>query len=55
MTSGGRLRTTALVALLVALLLVLSLLSVALGALSIPVDDVVRTLFGHPRTGSRTT
>ncbi|ASY32297.1 iron ABC transporter permease [Streptomyces sp. CLI2509] len=35
-------------ALLVALLLVLSLLSVALGALSIPVDDVVRTLFGHP-------
>ncbi|EGJ74098.1 putative ferric enterobactin transport system permease fepD [Streptomyces sp. Tu6071] len=48
MTSGGRLRTTALVALLVALLLVLSLLSVALGALSIPVDDVVRTLFGHP-------
>ncbi|WP_206737047.1 iron chelate uptake ABC transporter family permease subunit [Streptomyces sp. GZWMJZ-114] len=48
MTSGGRLRTTALVALLVALLLVLSLLSVALGALSIPVDDVVRTLFGQP-------
>ncbi|EFL03207.1 MULTISPECIES: iron ABC transporter permease [unclassified Streptomyces] len=47
MTSGGRLRTTALVALLVALLLVLSLLSVALGALSIPVDDVVRTLFGQ--------
>nr|WP_202532039.1 iron ABC transporter permease [Streptomyces sp. SID8380] len=37
-----------MVALLVALLLVLSLLSVALGALSIPVDDVVRTLFGHP-------
>ncbi|NJA55803.1 iron chelate uptake ABC transporter family permease subunit [Streptomyces sp. NEAU-H3] len=35
-------------ALLVALLLVLSLLSVALGALSIPVDDVVRTLFGQP-------
>ncbi|MYQ56291.1 iron chelate uptake ABC transporter family permease subunit [Streptomyces sp. SID4926] len=34
-------------ALLVALLLVLSLLSVALGALSIPVDDVVRTLFGQ--------
>ncbi|MFD4755771.1 FecCD family ABC transporter permease [Streptomyces sp. NPDC058426] len=48
MTSGGRFRTTALVALLVALLLVLSLLSVALGALSIPVDDVVRTLFGQP-------
>nr|WP_202429215.1 MULTISPECIES: iron chelate uptake ABC transporter family permease subunit [unclassified Streptomyces] len=36
-----------MVALLVALLLVLSLLSVALGALSIPVDDVVRTLFGQ--------
>ncbi|MET8556514.1 iron ABC transporter permease [Streptomyces sp. NPDC004959] len=48
MTSGGRLRTTALVALLVALLVVLSLLSVALGALSIPLGDVVRTLAGRP-------
>ncbi|WP_343244469.1 iron ABC transporter permease [Streptomyces sp. SID11385] len=48
MTSGGRRRTTALVALLVALLVVLSLLSVALGALSIPLGDVVRTLFGQP-------
>ncbi|WP_431037567.1 FecCD family ABC transporter permease [Streptomyces sp. P6-2-1] len=51
MTSGGtsgRLRTTALAALLVALLVVLSLLSVALGARSIPLDDVVRTLFGQP-------
>ncbi|MEU6439822.1 iron ABC transporter permease [Streptomyces sp. NPDC047046] len=50
MTSGGtsgRLRTTALVALLVALLVVLSLLSVALGALSVPLGDVVRTLFGQ--------
>ncbi|NEA38920.1 iron ABC transporter permease [Streptomyces sp. SID11385] len=35
-------------ALLVALLVVLSLLSVALGALSIPLGDVVRTLFGQP-------
>ncbi|MFJ4438156.1 FecCD family ABC transporter permease [Streptomyces sp. NPDC088923] len=35
-------------ALLVALLVVLSLLSVALGALSVPLDDVVRTLFGQP-------
>nr|WP_203606442.1 iron ABC transporter permease [Streptomyces sp. SID11385] len=37
-----------MVALLVALLVVLSLLSVALGALSIPLGDVVRTLFGQP-------
>ncbi|MGE9693226.1 MULTISPECIES: FecCD family ABC transporter permease [unclassified Streptomyces] len=35
-------------ALLVALLVVLSLLSVALGALSIPLGDVVRTLAGRP-------
>ncbi|EDY46450.1 FecCD family ABC transporter permease [Streptomyces sp. SPB074] len=47
MTTGGRLRTTVLVTFLVALLVVLCLLSVALGARSIPLDDVVRTLFGQ--------
>ncbi|MFI9103578.1 FecCD family ABC transporter permease [Streptomyces fildesensis] len=37
-----------LVALLAAALLLLSLLSIALGALSIPLDQVVRALLGHP-------
>lgn len=45
---GRRLRTTVLVTVIVALLLLLSLLSVALGALSIPLDQVAGTLFGHP-------
>ncbi|MFJ6567449.1 FecCD family ABC transporter permease [Streptomyces sp. NPDC091292] len=48
MASGRRLRTTVLVALIVALLAVLSLLSVALGALSVPPDQVVRAVLGHP-------
>ncbi|MCM2416960.1 iron ABC transporter permease [Streptomyces sp. RKAG293] len=37
-----------LVALLAAALILLSLLSIALGALSIPLDQVVRALLGHP-------
>ncbi|WP_343235662.1 iron ABC transporter permease [Streptomyces sp. SID10815] len=48
MASGRRLRTTVLVALIVALLILLSLLSVALGALSVPLDQVVRSVLGHP-------
>lgn len=45
---GKRLRTTVLVTGVVALLVLLSLLSVALGALSIPLDQVVRSVLGRP-------
>ncbi|MER5428956.1 iron ABC transporter permease [Streptomyces sp. NPDC002588] len=46
MAPGRKLRSSVLVGVLVGLLVLLSLLSVALGALSIPLDQVVRTLFG---------
>ncbi|MER5325261.1 FecCD family ABC transporter permease [Streptosporangium roseum] len=48
MTRSGALRPAFLVTLLGALLVALCLLSLALGALSIPLDQVVRTLLGHP-------
>ncbi|GAA4572452.1 FecCD family ABC transporter permease [Planotetraspora kaengkrachanensis] len=48
MTRGRALRPVLLVAVLTALLVVLCLLSIALGALSIPLDEVVRALFGQP-------
>ncbi|WP_200839849.1 iron ABC transporter permease [Streptomyces sp. NBC_00080] len=48
MASGRRLRTTVLVTCVVALLIALSLLSVALGALNVPLDQVVRAVLGHP-------
>lgn len=51
MTPGGGLRPALLVTLLGGVLVALCLLSIAFGALSIPLDQVVRTLFGHP--GSR--
>ncbi|MER8033007.1 FecCD family ABC transporter permease [Streptomyces bauhiniae] len=47
-TQGRGLRTTGLVALVVALLLLLSVLSVALGALNVPLGQVVRSVLGHP-------
>ncbi|MFD8912269.1 FecCD family ABC transporter permease [Streptomyces sp. NPDC059575] len=47
MAPGGKLRGSVLVGLVVAALLSLSLLSVALGALSVPLDQVVRALLGH--------
>lgn len=48
MTRGERLRPAFLVALLSAVLVALCLLSIALGARSIPLDQVVRALFGQP-------
>ncbi len=48
MASGRRLRTTVLVTVIVALLVLLSLLSIALGALSVPLDQVVRSVLGRP-------
>jgi iron complex transport system permease protein len=47
-TRDRGLRPVLLAAVLAALLVVLCLLSIALGALSIPLDLVVRALFGHP-------
>lgn len=47
-TPGRGLRTTGLVALVVALLVLLSMLSVALGALNVPLGQVVRSVLGHP-------
>ncbi|GAA4587562.1 iron chelate uptake ABC transporter family permease subunit [Planotetraspora phitsanulokensis] len=47
---GGGLRPVLLVVVLTALLVLLCLLSIALGALSIPIDEVVRALFGHPES-----
>ncbi|MFF0713914.1 FecCD family ABC transporter permease [Streptomyces bauhiniae] len=47
-TQGRGLRTAGLVALVVALLLLLSVLSVALGALNVPLGQVVRSVLGHP-------
>lgn len=46
MAPGKKLRSSVLVGVVVGLLVLLSLLSVALGALSIPLDQVVRALFG---------
>ncbi|WP_406317274.1 iron chelate uptake ABC transporter family permease subunit [Streptosporangium sp. NBC_01639] len=51
MTRSEGLRPAFLVALLGAALVLLCLLSIALGALNVPLDQVVRTLSGHP--GSR--
>ncbi|GAA1285272.1 iron ABC transporter permease [Planotetraspora silvatica] len=48
MTRDRGLRPVLLAAVLAALLVVLCLLSIALGALNIPLDQVVRALFGHP-------
>jgi iron complex transport system permease protein len=45
---GKKTRATLLVSSLVALVVLLSLLSLALGALSIPLGDVVRAVLGHP-------
>ncbi|MDP9862364.1 MULTISPECIES: FecCD family ABC transporter permease [Streptosporangium] len=50
MIRGEGLRPALLVALLGALLVALCLLSIALGALSIPLDQVIRTLSGHPHS-----
>ncbi|MEW2313852.1 iron ABC transporter permease [Streptomyces bauhiniae] len=47
-SQGRGLRTTGLVALVVALLVLLSVLSVALGALNVPLGQVVRSVLGHP-------
>ncbi|MGW5334578.1 FecCD family ABC transporter permease [Streptomyces bauhiniae] len=47
-SQGRGLRTTGLVALLVASLVLLSVLSVALGALDVPLGQVVRSVLGHP-------
>lgn len=46
--AGKKARTAVLVGSLVALVAALSLLSLALGALSIPPGDVVRAVLGHP-------
>ena len=48
MTRDERLRPVFLVALLSAVLVAICLLSIALGARSIPLDRVVQALFGHP-------
>lgn len=48
MTGGKRIRPVLLVALLGIVLAALSLVSIAVGAAGIPLDQVVRALFGHP-------
>lgn len=55
MTRAERLRPTLLVGSVVVVLALLCLLSVGLGALTIPPVQVVQTVFGHPRTEPSTT
>ncbi|MEV7969456.1 iron chelate uptake ABC transporter family permease subunit [Sphaerisporangium sp. NPDC088356] len=50
MTRGAGLRPAVLVALLGAVLVALCLSSIALGARSLPLDQVVQALLGHPRS-----
>lgn len=47
MTGGKHIRPVLLVASLGTVLIVLCLLSIAVGAAGIPLDEVVRALFGH--------
>ncbi|MEU8268913.1 iron chelate uptake ABC transporter family permease subunit [Sphaerisporangium sp. NPDC049002] len=50
MTRGAGLRPAVLLALLGAVLVALCMLSIALGARSLPLDQVVQALLGHPRS-----